>query len=545
MTLLPFQTEDVDKLKSKRSRLVGNDPGTGKTYEGIALDQANRNGDGNDKPVVLDYLEKYGPPSRLKTLVVCPKVALDVWDEHLMELTDDDIYLYDYHHRERFMQYAADPRRGGYFIVNYDSVRIDDLKDLRNLAWFHIIGDEIHRIKNRKAQITLAFKKIPAIYKTGMSGTFADNNPQDAWSVLNWLWPRYYTSYWKFVRAYAIEVPVMKKNEDTGQLEDTGYNKTIGVNPETIPILHAEMEPWYVRRRKKDVLLDLPDKYYSRIWVDLGPKQRAVYNQMKKTMTAWCEDHRAEIEREDPIIAQAVVVQLIRLQQMTAGYLVAQLGPDGKQVIKAYHKCPLDKRPKCTEENPYRFDGGKVRCRWAPQWDMTDPSAKLDALMDLLKDRPNDSIILFSQSKAAIKLAGERLARAGISYGLYTGDTKQAERDQLVRDFQAGAVRVFAGTIKAGGESITLTRSSTVVFLDRWWSPSKNIQAEDRAHRIGQKEAVEVIDIMARNTVDLGRFQQISNKWKALQMLMGDEVDQEAIIREIELGQPIELDQEE
>src|SRR5262245_1457869 len=101
MELFAFQQEDVDKLKSKRSRLIGNDPGTGKTYEGIALDQANRSGDGNNKQPVLDYLASH---KVLKTLVLCPKVAMDVWDEHLMDLTTDDIYLYDYHHRKQFLE---------------------------------------------------------------------------------------------------------------------------------------------------------------------------------------------------------------------------------------------------------------------------------------------------------------------------------------------------------------------------------------------------------------------------------------------------------
>jgi len=529
MELFAFQQEDVDQLKSKRSRLVGNDPGTGKTFIGIALDQANRAGDGAKGEYVDNYMRKH---RALKTLVVCPKNAIDVWDEHLMQYTEDDIYVYTYHTRERFMQYAKDPRRSGYFVMNYDSVRIKDMRGLNQITWFHIIGDEIHRIKNRKAQLVQSFKRIPALYKTGMSGTPADNKPEDLWSILNWLWPNYYTSYWRFVRAYTIQIPVLDRDGN-----ELGYQKTVGVNEEAIPVLREEMKPWFTRRRKEDVLTDLPDKYYSRIWVDLDPKQRKVYDQMKKTMAAWCEDHREEIEREDPIIAQAVVVQLVRLQQMTAGYLVAKIDPaTGEQEIKYRKKWNKDH----TE-----FDLVEV-----PQWEMIDPSAKMDALVELMTDRGvyekgGPSFIVFSQSKAAINLFGQRLESKHISHGLYTGDTKQAARDELVRSFQRGDVRVFAGTIKAGGESITLTRSSTVIFIDRWWSPSKNRQAEDRAHRIGQREAVEVIDIMARNTVDLGRWTAINNKWKWLQMLMGDRVNPEEVVKELSLDDIIELDQGE
>lgn len=504
LDLLAFQREDVEKLKTKRSRLIGNDPGTGKTYEGIALDLANRSGDGNAKVNLKDRFST----GKLKTLIVCPKNALDVWDYHLGELTDLPVYRYSYATRHTFMRQAQDPKLYGYFIVNYDSVRINDLEGLQQVNWFHIIGDEIHRIKNRKAQLTLAFKKLRACYKTGMSGTPADNKPTDLWSVLHWLWPSYFTSYWRFVKAYTIQ-----------EMSDDGYSKTTGVK--NLGHLHGLMKPWYVRRLKRDVLTDLPDKYYMRIMVELGPKQRKAYDQMKKTMTAWVESHQDEIEREDPIIAQAVVAQLVRLQQMTAGYIVPQLDEDGEQVQKFVHKKhrPSEGTP-CTE-----------LCAWLPQWEMTDPSAKLDALMELLDDRGDEPIIVFSQSKAVINLLGRRLAKKGITFGLYTGDTKQADRDQLVQDFQAGRIRVFAGTIKAGGEAITLTRASTVVFIDRWWSPSKNIQAEDRAHRIGQKNAVEIIDIMAKKTVDLGRHQAILKKWEWLKMLLGDEDYSEELLQ--------------
>lgn len=524
MELFAFQQEDVDRLKSKRSRLVGNDPGTGKTYIGIALDQANRARDGaldkegNESEHVTNYFDQH---KVLKTLVVCPKAAIDVWDEHLMELTEDDIYVYDYHHRHQFMKDALDPKLGGYFIINYDSLRIKDCLPLSRLSWFHIIADEVHRIKNRKAQATIAFKKIPALYKTGMSGTPADNKPTDLWSILNWLWPNYYTSYWRFVRAYTYE-----------EISDEGYSKVTGLNLEAIEHLKDEMRPWFSRRRKYDVLTDLPDKYYSRLWVELGPKQRKAYDEMKKVMIAWLEQHEGEIERGDPIIAQATVVQLIRLQQLSAGYLAPVIDPlTGEQLIKYRKK--------------WNKDHTEFELIEVPQWKMVDPSAKLDALMELLKDRSDEQLIVFSQSKAAINLLGTRLEANHIPFGLYTGDVKQADRDQLVREFQNGSVRVFAGTIKAGGEAITLTASSTVVFLDRWWSPSKNIQAEDRAHRIGQKNAVEVIDIMARNTVDLGRWQTINLKQKWLMQLMGDDIDVEQLIKDIDLSKATELEPQE
>jgi SNF2 family DNA or RNA helicase len=155
---------------------------------------------------------------------------------------------------------------------------------------------------------------------------------------------------------------------------------------------------------------------------------------------------------------------------------------------------------------------------------MIDPSSKLDALMELLDNTSLDTepVVVFSQFRGSIRLLEERCQKAGYKLVTLTGGTSQAERASNIRDFQEGRAHVFAGTIAAGGVGITLTRASTVVFLDRAWSPSVNRQAEDRLHRIGQKNAVQVIDIMARKTIDLGRRQQIERKWTWLQQILGD-----------------------
>ena len=481
LSLLEFQKKDVEKLGPQLSRLVGSDPGTGKTYVGLGLDIKNRK----------RATDENGYRVR-KTLILCPKSVISVWDDHCMELTDENVIVIDSKNRKLFIKDALDKTLSGYFICNWDAIRL--MPELQKVQWFHIIGDEIHRAKNRKAQVTTTLKKIPAVYKTGMSGTPADNKPQDLWSIINWLWPKYYTSYWRFTKAYCV----MESSDD-------GYSKFVGVR--NAEHLQEEMAPWFVRRRKEEVLTDLPDKYYTRIWVDLSPPQRKAYDQMRKTMVAWCEEYADELKNNDPIIAQAVVAQLVRLQQYADAYVVPILDENGDQIIK-----------KKWNSKTEQYDD-------KPQWGVSDPSSKLDVLMDLIKDRGDEQIVVFSQFKSVISLLEQRLKREKIAYGLLTGDVSQQDRAKAVQDFQQGKLRVFAGTIAAGGVGITLTAASTIVFIDRSWSPAINLQAEDRLHRIGQKDAVEVIDLMARNTVDLGKAQQLAMKWKWIQVLLGDTVD--------------------
>lgn len=457
--LYPFQQANVDKLYKQRSRLVGDEMGLGKTLTGIELDKINRRDVENGR--------------YKKTLIVAPLTVLPVWEEHLKEQTDLPVTVIDNKSRQGFINAALKPERFGYFVCHWDALRL--MPELTKVKWFHIIADEAHRAKNRKAQQTRALKRLPTTFKTGLSGTPGDDKPQDLWSVINWLWPKYYTSYWRFFKHYVVS------EFD----ERRGYHKVTGVK--NVEGLHEEMAPWFARHLKAEVLKDLPPRYYSRIPVTLGQKQRRAYDQMQKEMIAWVEG-KTDAELETPLIASQVVAQLTRLQQFALGYM---------------------------EFNP-ELKGGQGG------WQISEPSAKLDVVMDILADNEGEPIVVFSQFKSVLNILARRLEKKGISYGMVTGDIKKGDRALAVEQFQAGELQVFMGTIAAAGEGITLTRASTVVFLDRAWRHSQNRQAEDRLHRIGQQEAVQVIDLVAQNTVDLGRLQKIERKASWVRQIIGD-----------------------
>lgn len=461
-----FQTESVDKLAPVPSRLIGDDMGLGKTAQGVWLDIKNR----------MEWVEKNGP-TILKTLIVAPLAVHDNWEDHLKELAPGvTVVRIDPKNRDVFIK-ALSMRISGYYIVHWQALRLI-VNDLKKVQWFHIIADEVHRAKNRKAQQTQALKQLRAYRKTGCSGTPADDRPDDFWSVANWLYPTYYRSYWKFRKHYCIEEQI-ELPPDKMPLNGKAPTRITGVK--NVESFQSEIDPWYVRRLKSEVWTELPDKYYSTIWVNLDTKQRRAYEQMRRDMITWLEHQDQTV----PLVAPVVIAQLTRLQQFALGYM-----------------------------QPHPDKPGK--------WIMTDPSTKLDTLCELVEDNPTEQLVVFSQSKAILNLLSLRLQRMRVNHGLYTGDTKQTDRDHMVRSFQAGNLQVFAGTIAAGGEGITLTASSTAIFLDRTWSPSRNVQAEDRLHRIGQENAVQIIDIMARNTVDLDRKSKIDLKWSVLRQLLGD-----------------------
>jgi len=153
---------------------------------------------------------------------------------------------------------------------------------------------------------------------------------------------------------------------------------------------------------------------------------------------------------------------------------------------------------------------------------LTEPSTKLDAVMQIINST-TEPIVIFSQFSQVIKLLEKRLVAANIAHGIIIGDTPQEHRPGIIENFQRGNLQIFAGTIAAGGIGITLTAASTVVFIDRDWSAAKNIQAEDRLHRIGQENAVHVIDIISKGTIDAKRIAKIQLQWNWIKRLLGED----------------------
>jgi SNF2 family DNA or RNA helicase len=450
LTLMDFQAEDVEKLDPRNvpNRLIANEMGTGKTFEAGAIDLLIREhfDDGN-------------------TLVVAPTTVLPAWEAFFDDWTDLEAVKIDSKNRQAsWKEYVTG--NAHIFLVHWEALRL--MPELQEMEWLHVIVDECHRMKNRKAQQTVALKDIKNVrFKSALSGTPVVNAPHEYWSVLNWLYPKMFPSYWKFYQRYTefeIKYP-------------QGYHQVKG--PKNTAELNELIAPFYVRRLKKDVLKDLPDKYYTSIWVDLLPQQAKAYKMMKKDMIAWIGQNE-----EAALVAPVVIAQLTRLQQFAVAY--AHFDEETGKLVLA------------------------------------EPSSKLDALMQILDDNPDEQVVVFSRFKSFVHLAMKRMEKHGISYVELTGDIPQADRGEVVDRFQSGKARVFIGTISAGGVGITLTAASTVVFVDRDWSPALNSQAEDRLHRIGQKNAVQVIDIMAKGTVDLGRQQRLELKWSWIRELLGD-----------------------
>ena len=489
--LRDFQSTLVDRLGSPDllGRLVGDEMGLGKTYEALAIEARLRLANPARRNV------------KRRTLIIAPWSVHDMWRSKIREFMGPltTIAVVDRKNRTPFVNAVLDGQHD-YYIVHYEALRLRGMEVLKSVSWFHVIADEIQRIKNPKAAQTRAFRKLKARYKTGLSGSMADDKPQDMWMPLHWAQPGLFPSggvknpLKRFRDDWCLTEEVEGRwigtNSQGDPIHET-YQQIVGLDPTKKDRFHATIAPFFMRRLKKDVLDDLPDKYSTVINVTLSPKQMRIYEQLRKEFQTWIgenEDQPLQLKRGQWFS------RLTRLQQAALAYLTwedtGKIDPATKQPIK------------------------KVK--------LIEPSAKLDQLVDFMKD-VTTRVVIFSNSRGMIGLVEDRLSKEGLLVGTYMGMMNEQVRVGNLRDFQAGKLDVFASTIKAGGEGIDLTTASTVMFLDRTWSPFRNLQAEDRCHRIGQKNAVEVVDFYANRTVDAKVRDVNIDKWAKLKELLGDE----------------------
>jgi SNF2 family DNA or RNA helicase len=487
--LFPFQQELVDKLGSPdiSARLIADEMGCGKTHEAIAIEQR---------------LRSAHVGSKMRTLIIAPWSIHEMWRRKIAELLNvpaSDIVVIDRKHRDRFLR-AVQLGRAKYYIVHYEALRIKDMAPLQRIVWFHIIADEIHRIKSPKALQTKAFKRLRTQYRTGLSGSMADDRPQDFWSPLHWARPDLFPNVSTkdptklFVKDWCeteeFEGRFLGIDDDGNEIHQI-HKRVTGMRQDRLAEFHALIAPFYMRRLKEDVL-DLPEKVFSPVHVTLYAGQQKVYDQLKREFIAWIGEHEDEELR---INRMFVFAQLVRLQQAALASLM--FSDTGK----------VDRFSKPIK---------KVALR--------EPSAKLDAFIDWASD-VSSPVVVFSQSRGMIDLTAARLDAAGARVGVYTGGTPDKVRQQIIDNFSAGKLDFFLGTIKAGGEGVDgLQRaSSTMVFFDRAWGPFRNKQAEDRLHREGQKSSVQIVDFYAPKTVDAKVRATNIRKWRDLRQILGDD----------------------
>ncbi|TAM59753.1 MAG: DEAD/DEAH box helicase [Rhodanobacter sp.] len=318
-----------------------------------------------------------------------------------------------------------------------------DREQLLDQRFALLVLDEAQAIKNANSQAARVVREIPAARRLAMTGTPLENHLGELWAQFDAVEPGLLGSQRQFTKLYRTPI---EKHADTDRQQR--LNRRIG--------------PLLLRRRKDDVLTDLPAKTEILRMLELESDQRALYETLR-------------------------LAQHERVQQAVRERGLAQ---SGIIVLDALLKL----RQACCDPRLVKLASAKKIAA----------SAKLDALLDLLDGLLGEGrrVLLFSQFTEMLALIETALEQRRIAYQILTGQTPARERSALVKRFQQGDVPVFLISLKAGGVGLNLTAADTVIHYDPWWNPAVEAQATDRAHRIGQDKPVFVYRLICAGTVE-------------------------------------------
>ena len=462
------QKDALKKCYNKEAFAIFAEMGTGKTK--IALDNAC-------------ILYNRGKIDRL--LVVAPKGAYMTWFDqeiptHVPDYIEKKVVIWKQSTSQKYMSELRSMMNNNFELkIMIMNVEAFSSKRGVNFARLFLIGrsmmivDESTTIKNPKAKRTKAILELSneTHYRRILTGSPVTQSPLDLWAQMDFLDPYILgqSSYYAFRTRYAVIM------EATAAGGTHTYQKIIKFK--NLKELGALVAPHSYRILKKDCL-DLPDKVYTKRYVELTDEQKKAYAQMKENALATLNGSSAT--------AFNVLTQLIRLHQITCGHMAT----DSDDIIDI-------------------------------------KSNRLDELMQILGETSGKVIIwanyiydIESIKKAVKKEFGSD------SYCTYYGATAAEDRQKCINEFQDphSKLRFFIGNTQTGGYGITLTEASTVIYYSNNYDLEKRIQSEDRAHRIGQKNKVLYIDLVAKGTVDVKIIRSLRNKVNIAKEISGEEL---------------------
>ena len=426
-SLRPYQQKGFEWLvllsKIGAGACLADDMGLGKTLQTLAF---------------MAYIQAEKPTARF--LIVAPLSLVFNWKQEIEKFAPH-LSLYVFHQNNRDVQEFV---KGGInvMITSYGTVR-SAIDELSLINWNTVVIDESHNIKNPSAQITKAVYKLAALNKIALSGTPVMNNTFDIFSQLNFLVPGMLGGPEFFKREYAIPIDRDMSDEKTQALQKI-------------------TAPFVLRRTKKQVAADLPEKTESVLWCQMEEAQREAYETIKKQIKA---NVFLDIQRDGFNKAKFSILQgIMKLRQLCCA----------PSLLK-------DEEITTTE------------------------SIKLDVLMEELKNNVQGSkSLVFSQYLGMLKMVAEACKEQDIPYLYFDGSTPLNERAEMVNTFQDenSTARVFLISLKAGNAGLNLTAAEYVFLLDPWWNNAVEQQAIDRTHRIGQTKNIFAYKMICRDTIE-------------------------------------------
>ena len=335
-------------------------------------------------------------------------------------------------------------------LTTYGTIK-NDIEFYKNEIFDYCIIDEAQNIKNPKSQNTKIIKELNAKVKFALTGTPIENSLIELWSIFDFIMPGYLFDEKKFKR------------------------KFVGRNEKEIDELKSLIKPFILRRLKRDVITELPEKIEKKYYVPMTVKQKLAYKNYMKEVKL-----KLKTGEDDNI---TIFSYLTKLRQICQDPILVN--------------------------KDYIGDSGKL-------------NVALEIIEEVIED--NNKMLVFSQFTSVLKRIENELNIRKIKNKYLDGATNAKERIKLVSEFnESTEPELFLISLKAGGTGLNLTSAKFVMHMDPWWNPAIEDQATDRAHRIGQKNIVEVIKLIAKDTIEEKIIQLQEDKREIINSVMSDD----------------------
>ncbi|CCB92093.1 putative SNF2-family protein [Waddlia chondrophila 2032/99] len=462
--LRPYQELGVKWLwflyQSGLSGLLCDDMGLGKTHQSMALIAAARKSQVRPQPF----------------LIVCPTSVIYHWEDKLKEFLPQ-LTVRTFHGTGRSME--GFHKEDDILLTSYGIWR-REVKALSKIRFDAAIFDEIQSAKNQKSRIHLSLKDVRANVKVGLTGTPIENRLRELKSLFDLILPGYMMQEKAFRDFFVIPIEKEKSQERR-------------------ELLSRFIKPFILRRRKEEVLLDLPEKVEQVAHCELSLDQKILYAELLDKM-------RGNLIRE------------LNDQTSPIPYLhVFSLLSSLKQICN---------HPAAYLKNPVDYDKYQ--------------SGKWELFKELISEalESDQKVVVFSQYLAMLDIMQQYLDEQRIGYATIRGAT--LDRGEVVRRFNADSrCKVFLGSLQAAGLGIDLTAASVVIHYDRWWNAAREDQATDRVHRIGQQRGVQVFKLVTLGTFEERIDEMITRKGRLMEEVIG--VDDHRFMKAFDRQELIEL----
>lgn len=503
VTLRRYQQEGINWLAFLvRFRLHGilcDDMGLGKTLQASAIMASE-----SAQRASAYALTKSPDAAPLPCLVICPPTLVGHWAYEVEKFIPTSVLSplqYEGSAGERFQLRSQLPNHN-LVITSYEVLRAD-IEWLEKVVWNFCILDEGHMIKSAKSRTAQAAKRIRAEHRLVLSGTPLQNNVLELWSLFDFLMPGFLGSERQFHLAYGKPLLASRDPKCTAKQAEAGVL--------ALEALHRQVMPFMLRRTKDQVLKDLPPKIIQDRYCDVSPLQQMLYedfsrSQTKNQLTGLVSAYDIKDEETTPMPSKDTsthVFQALQYLRKLCSHPLLVIDE-----MQPQHVAALDAQATATGKPLDLHDLHHSPKLLALQGILHECGIGLPGSAESLADSSGSShrVLIFAQLKGFLDIIERDLFQRhmpNVSHLRLDGSVEASKRFEIVRRFNADpTIDVLLLTTHVGGLGLNLTAADTVVFMEHDWNPMRDLQAMDRAHRLGQQRVVNVHRLIMRSTLE-------------------------------------------